>query len=626
MPIKIGDKTFAKFADAEQDIKKSKPGIEDPAAYVASIEQKQETLELDPRGDGAVRDDQGQSNIIDYSNDEPLLFGSGDNSSHEYPGKIVINNESNYVDREVKKNTIPGPAATGTDSVGHDTTEPTIPTGAPYELDHNMHGMNFNHQINWTEDIILEQLEKGKQVEMEHTKDPNIAEQIALDHLMEDPFYYSKLELIHETADIPAQNCNKCKRKSNEEYILQETVEPLKILQWDVLQESFKEEDHPRAPKGSEKGGEFVAKDAPYTMGSTFEDKKAREEFFKDSDADNAKIRDLSGDITAAQLDAGIARVKKEKDVEQKANAEVERLQAEQKALIQKLKDQDKLEGVQAQGAIQEIQDLEAQAMKKKEGSKGREKLRMEAGMMRIRLDLIRRGKIADFDIEGNPTNEAARAEKNEHRRFKKAMDKPVTKATKKDIEGFSGNVNVTLGRNVDVDHVNQVKDIWNSLPEEDRKLVDNFKIRGSRATGRTTAGEWIEKNKQMDIVTHPTNTKEDYAHFMHHEIGHAKFKLRDPAKIQKWNEAVKEISPPTNYAQWHKNRAFNYKLNNMTARKEDMPIIQRNITALENLYYEEIHSEIYAHTQQPIDKKRVYIQKGFDDALAIYKEIFGNG
>lgn len=121
----------------------------------SSIKKSEGLLELkDPRGDGAVLDDQGQPNIIDYSNQEPLLFGLGQNSSHEYPGKIVINNESRYVDREVKKATIPGPSETGKYSVGADRTQPTLPTGAPYELiqpDHNMHGLNFNDKINWNE-------------------------------------------------------------------------------------------------------------------------------------------------------------------------------------------------------------------------------------------------------------------------------------------------------------------------------------------------------------------------------------------------------------------------------------------------------------------------------------------
>jgi hypothetical protein len=41
------------------------------------------------------------------------------------------------------------------------------------------------------------QLRRGIQVEMEHTRDPKIAERIAMDHLVEDPLYYVKLATIH---------------------------------------------------------------------------------------------------------------------------------------------------------------------------------------------------------------------------------------------------------------------------------------------------------------------------------------------------------------------------------------------------------------------------------------------
>ena len=40
---------------------------------------------------------------------------------------------------------------------------------------------------------LIKQLEVGTQVEMEHTDNPEIAKQIALDHLKEDPVYYTKL-------------------------------------------------------------------------------------------------------------------------------------------------------------------------------------------------------------------------------------------------------------------------------------------------------------------------------------------------------------------------------------------------------------------------------------------------
>lgn len=41
--------------------------------------------------------------------------------------------------------------------------------------------------------IDREQLEMGIEVELEHTSDEEIARKIALDHLAEDPRYYTKL-------------------------------------------------------------------------------------------------------------------------------------------------------------------------------------------------------------------------------------------------------------------------------------------------------------------------------------------------------------------------------------------------------------------------------------------------
>jgi hypothetical protein len=41
------------------------------------------------------------------------------------------------------------------------------------------------------------QLRRGIQVELEHTRDAQIAERIAMDHLVEDPLYYVKLATIH---------------------------------------------------------------------------------------------------------------------------------------------------------------------------------------------------------------------------------------------------------------------------------------------------------------------------------------------------------------------------------------------------------------------------------------------
>lgn len=43
-----------------------------------------------------------------------------------------------------------------------------------------------------TSTVDPEELVMGIKVEMEHTTDPRVAEEIALDHLAEDPHYYSK--------------------------------------------------------------------------------------------------------------------------------------------------------------------------------------------------------------------------------------------------------------------------------------------------------------------------------------------------------------------------------------------------------------------------------------------------
>lgn len=51
---------------------------------------------------------------------------------------------------------------------------------------------------NSTTDFDPEELKKGIAVEMEHTDDAKIAEEIAMDHLREDKDYYKKLEVMEK--------------------------------------------------------------------------------------------------------------------------------------------------------------------------------------------------------------------------------------------------------------------------------------------------------------------------------------------------------------------------------------------------------------------------------------------
>lgn len=219
-------------------------------------EQKYEIK--DPRGDGAVLDDRGQPNIIDYSNQEPILYQLGENSSHKYPGKIVITNESRYVDREVKRSNIPNVAATGKDATGADKTQPTLPTGAPFELmkpSHNMHGMNFNSPVDWNKQevvsigsgLVARQIGTGKK--KEGGPGSGRLSKLAGKISAQAPIVASTL--VNLATQIPLEGVDEEDRKEMVEAILRAEAKQ-------VLREAqFVEQEHPRDEEGkfSSKGG-----------------------------------------------------------------------------------------------------------------------------------------------------------------------------------------------------------------------------------------------------------------------------------------------------------------------------------------------------------------------------------
>jgi transcriptional antiterminator len=52
------------------------------------------------------------------------------------------------------------------------------------------------------------QIEKGKKIEMEHTDDPNEAERVAMDHLVEFPDYYDRLKKMEKEAEEEVKELN----------------------------------------------------------------------------------------------------------------------------------------------------------------------------------------------------------------------------------------------------------------------------------------------------------------------------------------------------------------------------------------------------------------------------------
>lgn len=61
-------------------------------------------------------------------------------------------------------------------------------------------------------DFDQEQLKKGVKTELEHTEDLEIALEISIDHLTENPFYYDMLETIEEPSETPTK-----KQRENKE-------------------------------------------------------------------------------------------------------------------------------------------------------------------------------------------------------------------------------------------------------------------------------------------------------------------------------------------------------------------------------------------------------------------------
>ena len=50
-------------------------------------------------------------------------------------------------------------------------------------------------------DVLQNQLDMGREIEKEHTSDPDIAERIAMDHLVEIPDYYTRLKKMEAEAE-----------------------------------------------------------------------------------------------------------------------------------------------------------------------------------------------------------------------------------------------------------------------------------------------------------------------------------------------------------------------------------------------------------------------------------------
>lgn len=184
-----------------------------------------------------------------------------------------------------------------------------------------------------------------------------------------------------------------------------------------------------------------------------------------------------------------------------------------------------------------------------------------------------------------------------------------------------------------------RIKGMWNSLPDHTRDLVKNLVIKRSTAKGeRWQGGRWDDKTRTIIINMHPkTHTNLDHNFF--HEVGHARWhelKRTNPEKIKKFRETQKKIGfPPTAYARSYlmikeKNddTEANYR-RKMTAR--GFPIspkgeerLEQNRVAAEDLYHNEIHSELNAYAMGTLSNNLITAPKEkMTKLLNAYKEMW---
>jgi hypothetical protein len=94
---------------------------------------------------------------------------------------------------EVKKNTLFQPGTESkltTKPEGGPVTEDNIPGGLADDMTIEDLASHQNTDI----ETLIQQMEKGVSIEMEHTTDLSVAAEIAMDHIYEDLYYYDKLE------------------------------------------------------------------------------------------------------------------------------------------------------------------------------------------------------------------------------------------------------------------------------------------------------------------------------------------------------------------------------------------------------------------------------------------------
>jgi len=182
----------------------------------------------------------------------------------------------------------------------------------------------------------------------------------------------------------------------------------------------------------------------------------------------------------------------------------------------------------------------------------------------------------------------------------------------------------------------NRVKSAWNSLPDDDRDLVDNLVITKKTAKHKYVSGTWDSKTNTLYV--HLTDHSHDVESTFYHEIGHAKwYKLEktNPDKIESFVKKTNEIfSAPTKYANSYRDYELKNKQSETNYRRdmkkrglevssEAEKILEKNRKRARVLYNNETHSELNSYAMGFLNPEKITATKEkMGQLLNAYKEL----
>ncbi len=216
------------------------------------------------------------------------------------------------------------------------------------------------------------------------------------------------------------------------------------------------------------------------------------------------------------------------------------------------------------------------------------------------------------------------------------------TKNTKGFVHSGKATIKIDPKLNQDEDTARQldiIQSAWNNLPDDVRNNIKVLNLKKSRAGnyGTIQGGKWIDGKRELIMNIHPKSSHVERNFY--HEIGHSKWHMlerENPEKIAKFIEAQKKVgTAPTRYAQSYltvhqrtKTKIDNWlrvrKRSGVPVGERNERVMKNNLKVTEDLYQNEIHSELNAYAMGELPKDLIIASKSnMTGLLNAYKELW---